>query len=95
MKPKVISIVTGSLLFVGLLAGCSSKEGVSFTAIRNHLSPELAGVADRPDDIKRDLAVMADMDSRMFWDDVQRTLYIDQPSRLSPYPIIYTSGNPR
>ena len=89
-----VAVVTGSLLLVGLLGGCA-QDDVSFRSIRFNLSPELASTADRPDDIERHLAVMSDLNMRSFWDDVQRVWYVDHPSRLSPYPIISTSGNPR
>ena len=97
MKHKeVTSVVAGVLIAVGLLGGCASDPNdVSYKAIRGNLSPELAGAADRPDDIDRHMAVMSDLNMRSFWDDMTRTFYIDQPSRLSPYPIRYTSGNPR
>ena len=92
MKLKAI---TGSLLLIGLTAGCTSTDDLSFASIRHNLSPELAGAADRPDDIDRHTAVMMDLNMRSFWDDVTRVWHIDHPSRLSPYPIINTSGNPR
>ncbi|MHC4108362.1 MAG: hypothetical protein ACYSTY_09795 [Planctomycetota bacterium] len=93
-KPKLSSVLTGSLLLVGLLGGCA-KDPYSFKSIRNNLSPELASLADRPDDIDRHTAVMSDVNMRAFWDDVVRAWHIDHPTRLSPYPVTYTSGNPR
>jgi hypothetical protein len=35
------------------------------------------------------------MSGRMFWDDLGRSLYTDQPSRLSPLPTTSLSGTPR
>ena len=29
------------------------------------------------------------------WDDLQRAIYIDNPSRLTPFPTVDMSGNPR
>ena len=97
MKHKdVTSGMACLLIAVGLLGGCASDPNdVSYKAIRGNLSPELAATADRSDDIDRHMAVMEDLNMRSFWDDMSRTFYIDHPSRLSPYPIRYTSGNPR
>ncbi len=77
-------------------AGCQTHPNdVSFAAVRNDITPELSGLATRPDDIARNTAISANQNMRMFWDDVTRVWYIDHPSRLSPYPIRYTSGEPR
>ncbi len=94
MKPK-LAFVIGSVMLIGLSVGCSSKDDVSYSAIRGDLSPELRATADRTADYQRHRAVMADMNMRSIWDDWARTWYIDDPSRLSPYPIINISGNPR
>ena len=95
MKKTSVSLITCSLLAVGFIGGCGQSDPYSFKSIRNDLSPELAGAADRPDDIDRHTAVMADINMRSYWDDFTRIFYIDHPSRLSPYPIVNTSGNPR
>ena len=81
-----------------LLVGCSSSSSpydVSFDAIRRDLTPELRAMTDRPVDEQRNMAVANNQNVRMFNDDIGRAFYTDHPSRLSPYPITYTSGNPR
>lgn len=93
-------ILTGLLLGAlggALLAGCGSSgpHSVSFGAISGNLTPELQGLTDRPVDDERNLAVANNQNGRMFADDLGRVFYTDHPSRLAPYPITYTSGNPR
>ncbi|MHC4415875.1 MAG: hypothetical protein ACYS0G_11385 [Planctomycetota bacterium] len=93
---KIFALLTVLAAGAALIAGCdTTQDEVSYDAIRNDLTPELAGLVDRPDDIDRHIAVMGNANMRMFWDDVSRLWYIDHPSRLSPYPIVYTSGHPR
>ena len=84
-------------LMIAAVAGChvSNPGDVSFDAIRYDPSPELQGLLDRPVDAQRNLAVSNNQNWRMMMDDLGRMLYTDHPSRLSPYPITYTSGNPR
>lgn len=81
-----------------VLVGCSSPSSpydVSFDAIRGNLTPELRAMTDRLVDEQRNMAVAHNQNDRMFYDDLGRAFYTDHPSRLSPYPITYTSGNPR
>lgn len=82
-----------------VLVGCSSSPrnpyDVSFDAIRRDLSPELRAMTDRRVDEQRNMAVAYNQNKRMFYDDLGRAFYTDHPTRLSPYPITYTSGNPR
>ena len=77
------------------LVGCQTGDPLSYHAIRRDLTPELRGLVERPIDIDRNLASTNNQNLRMMSDDIGRTLYTDHPSRLSPLPIIYTSGNPR
>ncbi len=81
-----------------VLVGCSSPSSpydVSFDAIRGDLTPELRAMTDRLVDEQRNMAVAYNQEKRMLFDDLGRAFYTDHPSRLSPYPITYTSGNPR
>lgn len=91
-----------SILGIGMLVaatalttGCASKNSVSDAALRAHPSPELMSTSMRTDDVKFSLAYMRNINQRMFWDDVARWAYWDQPSRLSPYPIMDLNGQPR
>ncbi len=85
----------GGAVLVGCSSSPSSPYDVSFSAIRGNLSPELRGMTDRPVDDQRNLSVAYDQNERMLFDDLGRAFYTDHPSRLSPYPVTYTSGNPR
>lgn len=67
---------------------------VSFEAIKNNPTPELAGMNERDIDMQRNLAVNANQTTRMFWSDLGRVWLADEPSPLTPYPVINTSGNP-
>ena len=75
-------------------AGCS-QEKVTFKDIRHHPAPELSTTADSKVESQGNLAYMKNTDLRGFWDDVERAWYLDNPTRLSPFPILDTSGNPR
>ena len=84
-----------TLLIAAVIVGCSKKENVSFKKIAGRPAPEMSSTADRNVDIDKNYAYMRNTNYRGFWDDLQRSLYIDNPTHLSPYPIVDTSGNPR
>ncbi len=90
----ILGALSGTML-VGCSSGPSGPYDVSFNALRGDLSPELRGMTDRPVDDQRNMAVAHNQNKRMFYDDLGRAWYTDHPSRLSPYPVTYTSGNPR
>lgn len=94
---RALSFITigSSLITVTALVGCNSPNNVSTNAILSNLTPELQGLTERSIDIKSHMAVTGNVELREFWGDLGRVTYIDQPSRLSPYPIVYTSGQPR
>lgn len=78
------------------LAGCGyDPENVSFGYVKSHLSPEMDGLSETPQDIQRNLAVNEDQTLRMFWSDLGKMWLVDQPSMLSPYFVISTNGQPR
>jgi hypothetical protein len=77
------------------LAGCGSNPNdVSFDAITGDLTPHLLGLTERDVDADRNIAVMKNQNIRMMWGDLGRAFLWDRPSRLSPYDIISTSGQP-
>ena len=94
---RILAGLTLGALGAAVLVGCSSSSphNVSFDAISGNLTPELQGLTDRPVDNQRNVAVTNNQNWRMMSDDLGRVFYTDHPSRLSPYPITYTSGNPR
>lgn len=52
------------------------------------------GLSERDVDIEANMAVVGNQNLRMFWGDLGRIWLFDRPSRLSPYDIISTSGQP-
>ncbi len=76
------------------LGGCSSPDDVSFNAIKGDLTPHIVGLTERDVDIELNMAVVGNQNLRMFWGDLGRMWLFDRPSRLSPYDIISTSGQP-
>jgi hypothetical protein len=67
---------------------------VSFDAIKQNPTPELSGMNERDVDMQRNLVVNANQTTRMFWSDFGRMWLADEPSPLSPYPTVNTTGNP-
>ena len=77
------------------LTGCvTNPQNVGYYAIKTDLTPELQGVTERGVDIDRNMAVTGNQNLRMMWGDLGRMWLFDKPSRLSPYDIIATSGQP-
>jgi predicted small lipoprotein YifL len=85
----------------GDLAPASDKDyaqggiyDVNFNAIKNNATPELAGMTERDMDVDRNMLVNANQTTRMFWSDLGRVWLADEPSPLTPYPVVNTTGNP-
>ena len=76
--------------------GCSSSNpnDVSFNAIKSDLTPHIMGLSERDVDVELNMAVIINQNLRMFWGDLGRVWFFDRPSRLSPYDIISTGGQP-
>lgn len=93
MKIACIATLSTAVL---LLAGCQSRNAdVSFDAIVSNPTPELQGIANRPEDVRRHFALSTNQNMRAFWDDLARAFYQDKPTALTPYELYNTSGNPR
>lgn len=90
------SAALSAAVALGTLAtvGCSSSQDAAFSSIKSNLTPELQGIAERPSDIERNMAVVGNQNLRMFWGDLGRVFLFDQPSYLSPYNITSTTGQP-
>ena len=65
------------------------------TGCSTSLTPEMRGTVERPADVSNHVTYTNNANWRMFNDDLGRSFYTDHPSRLSPFPIMYTSGMPR
>ena len=87
--------VTAGIAGVMVLGGCkSSKDYYSYNSIKGNLTPELQGLTERQVDIDRNIAVSENVEWRLFWGDLGRVWMLDNPSTLSPYRTISTSGQP-
>ncbi|MEE2908323.1 MAG: hypothetical protein VX527_10905 [Planctomycetota bacterium] len=86
----MLLILTGALAS----AGCTSDKYHTWDYIKGNLTPEMAGISETKLDQDRDLAVVSDTGWRAFSDDWGRAFLLDQPTALSPYPLVNTGGNP-
>ena len=64
-------------------------------AYQNRPSPAMASTTDRWIDASNNYSYMRNINQRGVIDDFNRAVYIDNPTRLSPWPIVDMSGNPR
>ena len=58
----------------------------------NNVAPEMKGLSLTKREVKLDRKVAMNQNTRMISDDLAHTFLLDHPSRLSPYPVTYTSG---
>ncbi len=88
--------IIARLLVVALLFVVVGTGGLGCTpTYRSHPSPAMAGTTGRWVDVKNNYAYMRNIKQRGFVDDSARLFYVDNPTRLSPWPIVDLSGNPR
>lgn len=80
---------------IDLVQNASSEAFLVSPAVVNaHLTPELFDTADTFDEARADTAMNNNQNLRGLQDDWARFWLLDDPSKLSPYPIMPTSGNP-
>jgi len=91
---KRIALSLAPLTLALMLTGCHNPNDVSYGGITVNLSPEMAGLSQRPVDQHTDLAVTNNQNLRMFNDDIGRVFYTNHASTLSPYPVTNLSGGP-
>lgn len=93
------SRIAGSVVLVALAAGLTGCgydiNDVSYDNIVKNITPELAGSFQRQWDEDFNVALNNSHDLRLMSDEITRMWYLDHPSRLSPLPVMYTSGMPR
>tara|TARA_B100000900_G_scaffold18104_1_gene14209 strand:+ start:379 stop:672 length:294 start_codon:yes stop_codon:yes gene_type:complete len=92
--PNVLRAVAIPALIVTLTGCASDPNDVSFDALTNDLTPHILGISERDVDMQRNMAVIENQNMRMMWGDFGRFFLWDAPSRLSPYDIISTGGQP-
>ncbi len=84
------------LLVVTLTVAAATLGGLGCTyAYQNKPSPAMASTTERWIDGADSYSYMRNINQRGVLDDFNRTIYLDNPSRLSPWPIVDMSGNPR
>jgi hypothetical protein len=67
---------------------------VSPRIVNGSLTPELHGTALTADEVRLNRAMNTNQDGRGLHDDWERFWLLDRPTKLSPYPIMSTTGNP-
>lgn len=75
---------------VVLLVGCAGNQ-----ASLEDITPSMDTLARTYTDSDVDLALTDNQNLRMAQEDLGRVWYTNKPSRLSPYPIVNTTGNPQ
>ena len=78
------------------LTGCQTADpsATDLKSLTSNLTPELYNTAERPADVDVNWAMNANQDLRSAKNDWGRFWLTDQPSKLSPFPITSTSGQP-
>jgi hypothetical protein len=71
-----------------LLAGCADNR----VGLHN-VTPEMSTLSQTFMEVDVDLAMVDNQNNRMFEDDLGRVWYTNRPSRLSPLPVVNTTGN--
>jgi hypothetical protein len=92
---RIATVAAASCLVLGLASCASDPNDVSYGNIVRNPNPELKGTAMTDYDADRSFWYMANANGRSLYDDTIRALYVDQPSRLSPFPISSRNGQPR
>jgi hypothetical protein len=75
-----------------LTVAVASFAAVCLGGCYGKMAPEMQGLALTDDEVELDRKVAMNQNKRMISDDLAHTFYLDHPSRLSPYPVTYTSG---
>ena len=81
---KTALSVAAASIALASLTGCYSKY-----------TPELRGLAHTPKEFSNMRKVSMNQNVRAMNDEITRALLLDNPSRLSPWPVTDTSGMPR
>jgi len=91
MSRLPVLLISMTCLALPLTAGCSSNpNNVSISSIRGNLTPEVKGVSETNYDQANNQAIIENIQWREASDDLDRIFLLDQPSTLSPYPIVST-----
>jgi len=85
MTKRIFSVCAAALLAVSIV-GCSNNK-IDGRSVRRDMSPELRTTAATHEQQKNTQARAIDTTMRQIWDDLDKIFLVDQPSRLSRYPI--------
>jgi len=78
--------VTALLLFTG----CNEQQ-----KIMTDITPSMKTLSQTHTEVQMDLDVTENQNLRMAEEDLGRVWYTNRPSRLSPFPVVNTTGNPQ
>lgn len=78
----LFAIAAGSVLLLSGGIGCSKAQ-----RIRANYTPYLDSTAANSEQDRNTQARVIDHNTRGIWDDLNRLLLLDEPSRLTPYKI--------
>ena len=71
-----------------LLTGCTrNRVGL------DNVTPSMATLSQTYTDVNVDLEMVDNQNNKMFEEDLGRVWYTNRPSRLSPLPVVNTTGN--
>jgi hypothetical protein len=85
---KFCITLLAALLVTSLFAGCHQKSGYSTKAILANPSPEMKGIAETPSEDKAGIAVVNNVNDRLYVDDWRKVLLLDKPSSLTVVPVV-------
>ncbi|MDP7009492.1 MAG: hypothetical protein QGI78_07980 [Phycisphaerales bacterium] len=71
-----------------LLAGCTGNR----VGLKN-VAPTMDTLSQTHTDVNVDLVMVDNQNERMYQEDLGRVWYTNRPSRLSPLPVVNTTGN--
>ena len=91
----LVSLATAFIMLL-IVGGCTSSnpKNVSISSIRGNLTPEVRGTSETSYDIDNNMAIVGNIQLRQASEDLGRLFLFDQPSTLSPYPIVPTGLDP-
>jgi hypothetical protein len=83
-KPFLFALTAATVIGT-TLGGCASDS--KHLSVVHNLTPEMMTLNERPADAQNTTSVAWNANNRMFWNDIQRAMLADRPSRLSRHPI--------